>query len=805
MKSLKYIFLLPVLIFALGIGIQSCSDNTDFSKPHILTDDEMAELARQQRVRDSLMQVINADTIIIYDFNLTISNGYDGGFIALDLDALAKTFNLSREAVWKGLFNTFKDEELYFPGAPEFTPFVIENTTHADNLGPQTQVGDKATEGWGHWFNDEGDVCVWADANSAIYTSTMDNFGDKYDEENLNYYMMIGQFPGKIYDGQDITIMEALKYTDPNEVTFRAVFVINVHVGEKKVVEGAVIGEETLYYENVPMESGTIEFDVEKIMKALGVSSFEELDVLGLNPDGSVVATYTSNAGYWYNANNEICTYGNGHIVAFEYYGMFGDAEDPEDEYTIYLFFGETKAGDHFMPMFYFTGNDQRYQITLDINISGYEDPETPPAGNPEDATVSIEMSKAWDNTYSGATYDVKEILRNAFKMTTYQIFQAIKEGEIQAWIEEVGDEAEGPSYTGNASVLEYWLGEDGKPASYGDGYIFLGLNTSYTELKLNLGNHPENCPENFSVPVTYILVHDGTKVTLNVNVTVGEGSTEGLLELKGEVAHNASTYDAEDVPVNISSIMNKIGASTWEDINWFGVKADGTYISANTNADAWDGRDNGGFWFNSDGYVDSYGSSPLYVCFPIEENVDAFSVGQMPGMTQPGDVYVIHCGASYGSNELLIDFKVTIGEATSVSGEVIDTKTISADVKYNADYVTTEIPFDFESIISQLGAFDFKDVQYLAVDSNGSYAIAYDAGDELGNQGFWFNQEGFKGSWGNEASVYVCFPTDEFVNAFTIAPMPDTFIEGDKVTVHCGAEYGGKIIMFDINVTMVK
>ena len=76
----------------------------------------------------------------------------------------------------------------------------------------------------------------------------------------------------------------------------------------------------------------------------------------------------------------------------------------------------------------------------ITVNIVAYEDPETAPEGEPESIEKEITLTKTWDADW-GATepFDVKEDLRQAFKMTTYQIFSALKSGEMKLWVGEVG------------------------------------------------------------------------------------------------------------------------------------------------------------------------------------------------------------------------------------------------------------------------------------------------------------------------------------------------------------------------------
>lgn len=62
MKRLVYI----CILFTLFAGIIGCGDNSDFSNPHVLTADEVAELHRQDSLDSVRRAQINADLILEY-------------------------------------------------------------------------------------------------------------------------------------------------------------------------------------------------------------------------------------------------------------------------------------------------------------------------------------------------------------------------------------------------------------------------------------------------------------------------------------------------------------------------------------------------------------------------------------------------------------------------------------------------------------------------------------------------------------------------------------------------------------------
>ena len=78
--------------------ITSCGDNTDLWGAHILTDDEIAEMKRQDSIKEAQRNTINADLVLEYTAEVTISStSYDGVSVPIDCDKIAELFGISKE------------------------------------------------------------------------------------------------------------------------------------------------------------------------------------------------------------------------------------------------------------------------------------------------------------------------------------------------------------------------------------------------------------------------------------------------------------------------------------------------------------------------------------------------------------------------------------------------------------------------------------------------------------------------------------------------------------------------------------
>ena len=118
-----YLYIACIASF-LGV-MTACGDNTDFCLPHILTQDELDEIARQDSIKNEQMNSINADLKLNYTVDIMISQTlYDGASLAIDIDKIAELFEITPEELLAGIAGE--------SGAPEVKGFAIQGTTHAD-------------------------------------------------------------------------------------------------------------------------------------------------------------------------------------------------------------------------------------------------------------------------------------------------------------------------------------------------------------------------------------------------------------------------------------------------------------------------------------------------------------------------------------------------------------------------------------------------------------------------------------------------------------------------------------------------
>lgn len=810
-------------MFVLGFGIQSCSDNTDFSKPHILTDDEMAELLRQQRVRDSLMNVINADSIVVTTVNMIASaSSYDGVKLIVDHHAAAQTFGLSDEEVIQSIQNLWNDDD-YVSGYPEFTAFAIENTTHADNFGPQTQAG--GTYGWGHWWNSKGDVCEWNYTNNdeAVYTSFYS------DLENGVVYCDLGQYPGQLYDGEHINIMEGLRYTDSNEVTYRVVYVFDIYVGELGDIEGDVVAtldlEGNIEY-NGNYETSDIPVDIDNIVSLVGAPSWEDLQWVALNPDGSYwqeqdAGDGRGNGGFWFGQDGYKGSWGDEASVFMcfptdVYVEAFSAAPMPG------VFTEGNVATIHCAATYEGTGKIVEINMTITVGAAASMDGDV--VYNSE---YNVAQSLRTDYSYSLLPIDVEAVC-NALGITS------LLDAKVVSY------DAEGTvtrEYTANNG---FWFNVEGNVDSYGNSVLYVEYGAdndpeSDDYKNFHVGMHPDLYTNGYVdgtvVPVKIGFFANDKLAMMTMNWQLG-AEDEGFVAptpVEGGVVYEAmfevtqmyrDDYSSSLMPFDALTVMTKLGVSSLADAQIIGVAADGSYTNNLTG--------NNGFWYGMDGYPASWGASPVFIEYhpdsdPTSPESSSLCVGMFPELYEigytDGTVIPLIFGFKKGDNIALLTIKWKVGSSDEgfVAGTDYDSLITNAtnvldipvtlDCPINNDYEGGIYEFDLNSVVKALGVTSLSEAMTFAQLPDGS---AYYQGED---PAYWYGAEGYVDGWGPDGRVFIAYygydeewPEDEYTLYAGLMPEGEepTCKVGDTYKVVYGLYANDKKVTFTITVNVV-
>ena len=348
MKKLSYIAS-ALLLFASVSLMSSCGDNENFWGPHTLTDDEIAELARQDSIAEANRQRINADLILEYTVEFYLSsNSYDGASLTIDMDAIANEFGVDKNALGVALNGD---------GGIDVTGFAIEGSTHADNMTSSTSGAY-----WGHWWDADGNVAEWKDGPMV--------FAEFEYTEGGEGIFHVGQYPGHLVADQEVKFIEALKYQDK-----RVAIVITAIGRERGEVKATVVASNKLTLETAPNDTyATVAvegFDADAALSALGAGSWADVAWVCTNADGSYAQEYSADApGFWYDKEGFSGAWGDNASVF---------ATFQEGQILIGQMPGQMTAGSTVTINFSAMYNNKIVENIITVTIKAYEDPETAP------------------------------------------------------------------------------------------------------------------------------------------------------------------------------------------------------------------------------------------------------------------------------------------------------------------------------------------------------------------------------------------------------------------------------------------
>lgn len=266
--------------------------------------------------------------------------------------------------------------------------------------------------------------------------------------------------------------------------------------------------------------------DLDKIAKTFGITKAQLIAGIQGAADAPAVtgfaiegSTHADNAtastagtewGHWWNAKGDVTNWGTDAMIFAEFHAA-------DSIFVIGQYPGHLKTGDIIKVIECLKYNDKRVAVVITVTVADYVDPETAPTGSPTAVEKTIDLTFPYRNDYIGTQVDVKDLLRNAFKKTTYQIHQAIESGDLKLYQGTIT--TTDPVYTSDATG--YWFDANGTACDYGSGLVYCNLGHSRTELYIIGANHPDNGPAGTTVSTKLIATYNGGTVTFNITFKV--------------------------------------------------------------------------------------------------------------------------------------------------------------------------------------------------------------------------------------------------------------------------------------------
>lgn len=666
MKKITYLMILAILTPLLGLGLASCDDNTDFSKAHVLTDEELAELARQKEIADSLAQIINADTILVY----TVSDYpapegvWNTQSFELDYGAFAEVFDLTEQEVEEALD--------WAPGCVEFTNVVIQGTTHADQA---TNTQNQVNGYWGHWYKYNGNATEagYAEADSRFFIE----WQGYYDEETgscVDSFFNIGQFPGRSVAGDKYQAIECFIYNEK-----RVAIVVEYSVIPREEIKGGVVTTYTMDADvvyNGSFKTTAVEFDMAQVLNDLGASSWSDLKWVGVDADGNYTDAYVAtdevgNELFWFDQNGYVGAYGENASVYVSF--------PTQVETTTFLvapmpnvFTVGMSVSLHFAAVY----GDKIAEYVLNVTMVE------------ADAIVG-------DIVYT-ANYNVTQAYRNdySYSLLTFDadaICSALGVANItDATI--LGKDGSGKySEDYSASPIGFWYSSDGA-LSYTNGVIYVSHTgdsdpnaDEYSTLRVGMMPCGDDDPYEKLQPITAVFAFMADNKIAEINIAWQLGDADDGFTAPHDYAEdilaatNVGNIDFLDIecewntayegalPVfDSDAVKAALGIDDLTKTRRFAKNPDGTVVYQG------EASDYPSYWYGSDGYYSEYGAdSRIYVAYygyadEWPEDEYTLYIGLMPPFedaytSRVGDVYNVVYGLYAEGKTYTFTIKATV------------------------------------------------------------------------------------------------------------------------------------------------
>ncbi len=290
----------------------------------------------------------------------------------------------------------------------------------------------------------------------------------------------------------------------------------------------------------------------------------------------------------------------------------------------------------------------------------------------------------------------------------------------------------------------------------------------------------------NDSLTASVYIVYKGQAVKLNYQLVIDESEDVPFEEMieAGKIEIDVqqyvrSAYNTDAFDIDVNAIAEALGC-TVGDYQIQSLAAEGV-LSTNTTAN------NGGYWFNKEGYIGTWGDAAAIFIEPTSSEYSTINVGQMPGNLPEGFKQTYRLYFTFGAKYYLVqvNFEILVKEAIEFT--VVSTEALNIWIKPHTDYTYDgcEASIDMEYLAGLIGESDnytFYTLDAPILASDGSDSIPAKLTDAYNcdpNPGFWMGMDGYRGSWGANASYGITWG-NLGEGKFQLYQMPSNRQEGD-------------------------
>ena len=455
------------------------------------------------------------------------------------------------------------------------------------------------TNNFGHWLTADGGLTTWGGENGEAVIYAENECGswgaDSPSAEDLEsmWSFTLGVYPGRVQAGKSYSGTVVYYYPNPDdEIDYYAFvkFTIKIEAPEDvkiNVVKTQEINLESPYYTGY--EATPLDIDLDAVAAAIGCSD-AEADVYAINSDGSIHPVKGTN--FWFSIAGDVMKWGAGcGIDINKDSGSWAFCNYPDPSVC-----GQANKG---KIAFVNPSTMNAYVVDVTVMIEAFD-------------ALKISETISYEAGENEITLNDEQIAAIAEALG----LETVTADQIGNDIAIVGINADGSEYDGGYTANNgYWYGMDGNVTNWA-GIEAAGYLGSYIEYRggfvFGLGIWGDPGATN---TVKLALKKDDRTAMFTFNLTVAEPAlfdTEEVGTMSGEATMKMSDgYGGPTIALDYDAICSTLGLTDENFVENFKITATDGSVEYTAEAP-------GGYWFNTDNAICSWGdvNSAYYMNF---------------------------------------------------------------------------------------------------------------------------------------------------------------------------------------------
>lgn len=412
---------------------------------------------------------------------------------------------------------------------------------------------------------------------------------------------------------------------------------------------------------------------------------------------------------------------------------------------------------------------------------------------------------KASSTGYDGDTVTADlEAIADLFGITLEELYIGVDSGEtsdgtvFKCYGINYTSQTDESSASSTNAPWGHWWDAEGEATTWadGDGALF---GEFYTENGYwIIGQYPGGLSEGADFHCIEAIKYNSLKAGIHFTVSTpaaidySVATIAGSQDLTLEVEVR-SDYTSDPVEFDLATALSNIGASSIDDITWVAIDTTSYTDQAETGT---------GFWYDSTGTYCTYsGGYPTLYTEYISN--DTIGIGQNPGVAEAGKTYPISYGLYYeGKIEMLNIAVSVVADNELANATLANTQPLSISIDTSSIWAVDSLAFDLSTTLTDLGISSMDEI---------SSVVTYDADGEFTNitatgNVFWYDLEGNKSAYGEDASIYVNYgEVSEDQISIGQYPGNTTTTVGNTYKVYYGFMANSKVEMLEVSVTLTS